>query len=55
MNRNDDKNIICECTLVNPCMSMCSCADEVLSGGCLKCDRYGKKNIDKPISTDEIK
>ena len=42
MNQNDEANNICECTLGNPCMLMCSCANEILSGGCLKCDRYGK-------------
>ena len=34
---------VCPCTLVVPCRSSCSCADELLSGGCDRCATHGSK------------
>lgn len=33
----------CPCTLTKPCMDVCSCANMVHSGGCLRCCRYGSE------------
>lgn len=32
---------ICVCELAEPCMSQCTCANGVMSGGCLRCATYG--------------
>lgn len=34
----------CPCTLTKPCMDVCSCANMVYSGGCLRCCRYGSED-----------
>ena len=33
----------CPCYLVEPCSSACSCANPVMSGGCMRCAKYGSK------------
>jgi len=31
----------CPCTLIEPCSVNCTCANPIMSGGCLRCCRYG--------------
>lgn len=31
----------CPCLLAEPCMSQCTCARPLMSGGCLRCTKYG--------------
>lgn len=31
----------CPCLLVEPCSQGCTCANPVMSGGCMRCARYG--------------
>jgi len=32
---------VCACTLTEPCSPNCTCANPILSGGCLRCASYG--------------
>lgn len=32
---------VCACELAEPCMSQCTCATPVMSGGCMRCATYG--------------
>jgi hypothetical protein len=31
----------CPCLVIAPCSETCTCATPILSGGCLRCARYG--------------
>lgn len=31
----------CPCLLVEPCSYACSCARQMMSGGCMRCCKYG--------------
>lgn len=33
----------CPCTLTTPCSSACTCANQIMSGGCNRCCRYGSE------------
>jgi len=41
----------CPCTLVEPCMSACSCASPGMSGGCRRCASFG--NMEQRIHAAE--
>ena len=31
----------CPCLFIDPCMSQCTCANNIMSGGCKRCCKYG--------------
>lgn len=52
------RNKSCPCEFGNPCRPQCSCADNLMSGACSRCCRYGsekqQKGMAKALINNEI-
>ncbi len=44
-------NLDCPCGQGHPCSPMCSCANGIYSGGCMRCCRYGSDAQRKEMAT----